>query len=337
VAVGAAGADRDRGDASVHGKAGLGAEPGHASGLGDELGRGQRPTAGQAGQGWGLLGDALAQLTVQLADLVGEGLDGGDLGLAGHDLHHGAGVGGGVLTPGGDAAQARTGQPPGGAFQVGVELVQVPAQPVDRPGAFGDQVLAVVDQQPDLPGGLVVLGDREGGFAQGGAGDGEGVDRVGLALDPDRLAGTGHQPRRHPHDPFPGSQQVPFQPAGDMPAVLHRPEPIGPVHPSPADQLAMPQRAGRDGPLVELPAGLVDRDNGVGVLVRIHAQQHHACGLLRVLGDLGRPAGMPQLGRCHAPLKPRRSAHETAVAAQPSQATSTIEGQRVWEPATTAP
>ena len=37
----------------------------------------------------------------------------------------------------------------------------------------------------------------------------------------------------------------------------------------------------------------------------------------------------PQLGRCHAPLKPRRSAHDTAMAAQPSQATSTSEGQRI--------
>jgi hypothetical protein len=70
--------------------------------------------------------------------------------------------------------------------------VQVPAQPVDRPGAFGDQVLAVVDQQLDLPGRLVMAGGGQVGFAQGGAGDGEGVDRVGLALDPDRLAGTGH-------------------------------------------------------------------------------------------------------------------------------------------------
>jgi hypothetical protein len=66
-------------------------------------------------------------------------------------------------------------------FQVRVQLVQVPTQPVDRPGAFGDQVLAMVDQQLDLPGGLVVLGDREGGLAQGRPGDRQRVDRVGLA------------------------------------------------------------------------------------------------------------------------------------------------------------
>jgi hypothetical protein len=104
----------------------------------------------------------------------------------------------------------------------------------------------------------------------------------------------------------------------------------------PAQQLGVAEGARRDGGLAELRAGLIDGHDGVGVLVRIHAQQHHA-GVSFVRGTLGRPAGTPQLGRCHAPLKPRRSAHDTAVTAQPSQATSTTEGQRVWEPATTAP
>jgi hypothetical protein len=50
VAVGAARADWNGCCPGVHGKAGLGAEPGHAGGLGDELGRGQRPAAGQVEQ-----------------------------------------------------------------------------------------------------------------------------------------------------------------------------------------------------------------------------------------------------------------------------------------------
>ena len=45
----------------------------------------------------------------------------------------------------------------------GVELVEVPAQPVDAPGAFGDQVLPVIDQQAQLPGGTVELGDGQVG------------------------------------------------------------------------------------------------------------------------------------------------------------------------------
>jgi hypothetical protein len=36
----------------------------------------------------------------------------------------------------------------------------MPAQPVDAPSALGHQVLAVIDQQPQLPGGPVELGDR---------------------------------------------------------------------------------------------------------------------------------------------------------------------------------
>jgi hypothetical protein len=129
---------------------------------------------------------------------------------------------------------------------------------------------------------------------------------------------------------------VPRRPAGRVPAgQTHAGSPPPPrcaraSASEPADQLTMAQRAGRDGPLVELPTGLIDRDNGVGVVVRIDAPQHHAGGLLRLLGTSGRPAGMPQLGRCHAPLKPRRSAHDTAVAAQPRHATSTSLGQRVW-------
>jgi hypothetical protein len=55
----------------------------------------------------------------------------------------------------------------------------MPAQPVDRPGAFGDQVLAMVDQQLDLPGRLVMTGGGSVWFAQGGPGDRQGVDRVG--------------------------------------------------------------------------------------------------------------------------------------------------------------
>jgi hypothetical protein len=45
-------ADRDRCYPGVHGEAGLRAEPGHAGGFGDQLGRDRRPAAGQAEQRW---------------------------------------------------------------------------------------------------------------------------------------------------------------------------------------------------------------------------------------------------------------------------------------------
>jgi hypothetical protein len=54
------------------------------------------------------------------------------------------------------------------------------------------------------------------------------------------LAGPGHQPRRHPHHPLPGGQQVAFQPPADMAAVLYGPQPlVWPAAACPAEQLDM--------------------------------------------------------------------------------------------------
>jgi hypothetical protein len=76
-----------------------------------------------------------------------------------------------------------------------VEPVQLPAQPVDRASPLGDELLAVVDQQLDLPGRLVVASGRQVGFAQPRPGDRQRVDRVGLAQDTHGMAGAGQQPR----------------------------------------------------------------------------------------------------------------------------------------------
>lgn len=51
-------------------------------------------------------------------------------------------------------------QTTGGHPQSGVEFMQVPAQPVDHPGAFADDILAVIDQQFYLAGRPVKLRDR---------------------------------------------------------------------------------------------------------------------------------------------------------------------------------
>jgi hypothetical protein len=131
-------------------------------------------------------------------------------------------------------------------FKVGVQLMQVPAQPVARPGGLGNQVLALVDQQLDLPGRLVKTGGGQVGLAQGRPGDRQRVDRVGLAQGTHGLAGPGQQPGRHPHHPLPGGQQVAFQPAGDLPAVLHRPPAlVGPAVACPAEQLGVAEGARR--------------------------------------------------------------------------------------------
>jgi hypothetical protein len=165
-------------------------------------------------------GDLLAELPVQLIDLVGEGLNGGDLSLADRDLYQAAGVGGGWAS------------------------LAAPA-----------------------------------------------ISRGGTRTTRSPAASRSRSSRPH-----------------TWRQVLHRPDALRPAYPRPADQLAMPQHACRHGPLVKLPTGPINRDDGVGVLVWITPSSTMPASLPE--GTLGRPAGMPQLGRCHAPGKPRRSAHD---------------------------
>jgi hypothetical protein len=68
-------------------------------------------------------------------------------------------------------------------LELGPQLVQVPAQAVLDPGALGDEVLAVVDEQLDLLG-FVVDGRRRqavDALPERRAGDRDGVERVRLA------------------------------------------------------------------------------------------------------------------------------------------------------------
>ena len=108
--------------------------------------------------------------------------------------------------------------------KVGIELVQVPPQPVDHPRPLGDQVLAPVDQQLQLPRHLIVGGDRQVGLRQCGPRDRERVDRVGLAPLTSRAAGAGHQLRLTRTTCCPAAEQVPLQQGGQVPAVLDRPQ-----------------------------------------------------------------------------------------------------------------
>ena len=77
--------------------------------------------------------DLVAELAAALDDLSGEASDDTvDLGERGGELVQGAAAG----------------ERAGGLFKVGVELVQMPAQPADDPGSFLYQVFAVIDKQP---------------------------------------------------------------------------------------------------------------------------------------------------------------------------------------------
>src|SRR3954452_10379932 len=99
-----------------------------------------------------------------------------------------------------------------------------------------------------------------------------------------------------------------------MPAVLDRPAaPAGLI----AELRRPPQQpqvliAGcTDGAGSDLPAVVVDRDDGVSVLVRIDPEDDHGCGSLPCLkdkGTRGRPAGTSQSGAMP------RSSQATSVA-----------------------
>ena len=91
--------------------------------------------------------------------------------------------------------------------------MEVPAQPIDDPGPLGDQVVAVVDQQPDLPGGTVQPGHRQLRFPQRRPGHRQRVDRIRLAVAAAGGAGVGHELGRDPHDLLAGTEQVALEPA----------------------------------------------------------------------------------------------------------------------------
>lgn len=92
------------------------------------------------------------QVALQGADPLGDRLDVGGL-LGGEVGFQGCGL---PVQERADPGEAgRSVQGAGGDVEVGVEVVQGPAQPVDQPGALGDEVVTVVDQQLQLAGGGV--------------------------------------------------------------------------------------------------------------------------------------------------------------------------------------
>jgi hypothetical protein len=88
----------------------------------------------------------------------------------------------------------------------GVELVQVPAQPVDDAGAFGDQRFAVIAQQAHVAVRAVETRGGQVGLAQHGTGHGQGVDRVGLAERSGRITHVGHQLGWNPSELLTGGE-----------------------------------------------------------------------------------------------------------------------------------
>jgi hypothetical protein len=186
----------------------LGAEPPHVGGLTDQLGGGEHATASkrqqrrrQATHPWHQVGLELVDLGVELPHPCGE-----LAGELGHDLVAIAIEAVEERLDRGQVGGWGARQRPGGRRYGRVELMEVPAQPVDDPGPLGDQVVAVVDQQPELAGGPVQLGGGQLGLPLRRPGHGKRVDRVGLAVGPGGGAGVGHELGRDPHDLLAGTE-----------------------------------------------------------------------------------------------------------------------------------
>jgi hypothetical protein len=214
----------------------------------------------------------------------------------------------------------------------------MPAQPVLDPGALGDQVLAVVAEQPDLHRLLVEVGGGKAldAVLDHGPGDRERVDLVRLARLALAAAGGAHPLWRHAHDPLAGRDQRLLEPARDVAAVLDRPHPLFVQPARPAQRGQMPRLLGLDLPGAAHPAcPRVHSRQRVRALVRVRSDHDH---LHRPF--VGRPpmkrisGGQLSLGAVATLLSghaegPRAAAGDTSLAGQTRQ---TTEASRVSPP-----
>ena len=144
-----------------------------ASGLADELGGGEHAAAGKREQRWRLCTHERRDLALELECSPRE------LATATHELATdpylrrmlGAGKAPcDALEPAAAIQTARR------QLERWLELVQVPAQALLDAGALGDEILAVVGEQADLPLGAVQTSARQVGLAHTGARDRDRVD-----------------------------------------------------------------------------------------------------------------------------------------------------------------
>src|SRR4051794_29605987 len=77
-------------------------------------------------------------------------------------------------------------------LKLGRELVQMPADPALDAGSLGDEVVAMVDEEPHLARGPVELRGRQVRFEPSRAGDRERVQGIGLAGLAGAAANAGH-------------------------------------------------------------------------------------------------------------------------------------------------
>src|SRR6185295_6664124 len=134
-----------------------------------------------------------------------------------------------------DAIQATRRQ-----LEVGPEVVQVPAQALLVFGARPDEILAVVEQQLQIQGRLVEMGDGQGvgALTQRRPRHRQGIDRIGLARSALAAAAFAHQLRGDTDHSLAGIHQEALKGAGDVTAVLDCPGPLWVKTAAPVEKLS---------------------------------------------------------------------------------------------------
>src|SRR5262245_16446313 len=119
----------------------------------------------------------------------------------------------------------------------------MPADSALDAGSLANEIIAVIDQEPQVALRTGKAGSREVRLAPRGSGDCQRVDRVRLARLTGGATRARHQPRRHPDKLLTCTQQVALEGARQVPAVLDRPLPLRPPgRPLERDQVPIARR-----------------------------------------------------------------------------------------------
>jgi hypothetical protein len=136
----------------------------------------------------------------------------------------------------------------------------MPTQPLLSAAALVDDIVAVIDEQLDLPiHALIRPRPAQVRLPQRRPRDRQCVDRVRLSACPACPSLGDGELRRHPHEILTGTQELLLEPASQLPAILHRPQPPARKRRCPPQQRVA---SNLDHRLVKRPSRFVDGHRG---------------------------------------------------------------------------
>jgi hypothetical protein len=215
------GPGRDGSDPGPHGKRVAGTEPFDTSGFADQFGGTQRTASGELQQRWCYLFDESSDLSFEAVGFFGDRPDASHFATC--QVSDQSGV---ALQHGHRPVQASVAaEGPRWGIELGFQLVE-PPQPILRSGAFPYQGFSIVDQQFHVAGRAIEVRPGQLGLPQRSPSDRSSVDRIRLARLSGALAGTRHHLGRYPDHRLTRSEQLGFETARHVAAILDRPHPV---------------------------------------------------------------------------------------------------------------